>query len=203
MERKNMRLLGLVLGFVLVLVGAGLLYRHLSQTTDTQILGTQQTGAASEQADQSSTAQEEEEVPEQMPDFTVVDGEGNQVSLSEFFGKPIILNFWASWCGPCKSEMPDFEAVYQEYGDEIAFLMVNCTDGSRETVETAKTFIQEQGYTFPVYYDTQLDASITYGASTIPMTFFIDKDGYGAAYARTALSREVLQQGIDMIYPAE
>ncbi len=203
MEQKKARLLVLTLGFVLLLGGAALLYSRLSQNTDTQILGTQQNSQTQEETSPDSSSAQGEEVQEErekMPDFTVVDGEGNQVSLSDFFGKPIILNFWASWCGPCKSEMPDFEAAYQEYGEEIAFLMINCTDGSQETVEKAKAYIEDQGYTFPVYYDTQLDASITYGASTIPMTFFIDEDGYGAAWARTALSRELLQQGIDMIY---
>lgn len=200
MDQKKTRLLVLVLGFVLLLGGAALLYSRLSQGVETQTLGTQQNDTSGSASESGSTDGSQVE-REQMPDFTVVDKDGNSVSLSDFFGKPIILNFWASWCGPCKSEMPDFEEAYQEYGEEIAFLMVNCTDGSQETVEEAKAYIEGQGYTFPVYYDTQLDASITYGASTIPMTFFIDKDGYGAAWARTALSREVLQQGIDMIYP--
>lgn len=202
MDQKKTRLLVLALGLVLLLGGAALLYGRLSQSVESQTMGTQQS-ATSGSTSESSSAEDSQTEREQMPDFTVVDEKGNPVSLSDFFGKPIILNFWASWCGPCKSEMPDFEEAYLEYGDEIQFLMVNCTDGSRETVEGAKAFIEDQGYTFPVYYDTQLDASITYGASTIPMTFFIDRDGYGAAYARTALSREMLQQGIDMIYPGE
>ena len=200
MDQKKTRLLLLALGFVLLLGGAALLYGRLSQSVESQTMGSQQS-TTSGSTSESNSAEGSQTEREQMPDFTVVDGDGNPVYLSDFFGKPIILNFWASWCGPCKSEMPDFEEAYQEYGEEISFLMVNCTDGSRETVEGAKAFIEDQGYTFPVYYDTQLDASITYGASTIPMTFFIDRDGYGAAYARTALSREILQQGIDMIYP--
>ena len=68
------------------------------------------------------------------PDFTVYDLEGNEVHLTDFFGKPIIVNFWASWCGPCKMEMPDFDVAYNTYKDDIVFLMVNMTDGSRETV---------------------------------------------------------------------
>ena len=205
MDQKKTRLLVLALGLVLLLGGAALLYGRLSQDIEAQTLGTQQSAPSGSAAESGSAAQGDgsQAEREQMPDFTVVAGDGNPVSLSDFFGKPIILNFWASWCGPCKSEMPDFEEAYLEYGDEIQFLMVNLTDGSQETMEEAKAYIQDQGYTFPVYYDTQLDAAITYGASTIPMTFFIDKDGYGAAYARTALSRETLQQGIDMIYPGE
>ena len=133
------------------------------------------------------------------PDFTVVDVEGNEVALTDFFGKPIVLNFWASWCGPCKSEMPDFDAAYQTHGADIHFLMVNLTDGSRETIQTASDFITQQGYTFPVYFDTNYSAAMAYGTSAIPITFFIDAEGYPVAYGQGALSANVLQKGIDML----
>ncbi|MBQ4347432.1 MAG: TlpA family protein disulfide reductase, partial [Firmicutes bacterium] len=86
------------------------------------------------------------------PDFTVYDSEGNAVMLSDFIGKPIVLNFWASWCGPCKMEMPEFNEAYAELGEDIQFLMVNVTTG-RETQESASAFIEENGYSFPVFYD--------------------------------------------------
>lgn len=71
--------------------------------------------------------------------------------------------------------------------------------GSRETVETASSFIEEQGYTFPVFYDKDLDAAYTYGAYSLPTTFFIDAEGYGIAQATGAIDGETLQIGIDMI----
>ena len=111
------------------------------------------------------------------PDFTVLDESGNEVSLSDFVGKPVVLNFWASWCGPCKVEMPDFNEAYLEYQDDIHFLMVNLTDGSRETMETALNHVEEQGYSFPIYYDTESDAAITYSIRSIPTTYFIDANG--------------------------
>ena len=154
-------------------------------------------------ADSQDTTDSSDSTEQQLsmaPDFTVYDGDGNPVSLSDFIGKPVIVKFWASWCGPCKSEMPDFEEVYTKYGDDIHFLMINSTDGSRETVETAKAFIAEQGYTFPVYFDTDYDASTTYGVSGIPMTFFIDAEGHAVAYGQGMLDRDTLQVGIDMIY---
>ena len=77
--------------------------------------------------------------------------------------------------------------------------MVNCTDGSRETVETASAFIADQGYTFPVFYDTAADAAMTYGAYSLPMTFFINAEGYAVAQANSAIDGETLQRGIDMI----
>ena len=134
------------------------------------------------------------------PDFTVSDWEGNKVNLSDFEGKPTVVNFWASWCGPCKMEMPDFEEKYNEYSEEINFLMVNMTDGERETIEKAKEFIENSEYSFPVYFDTEYDAANTYGVYSLPTTIFIDAEGYGIAQATGMISAELLQKGIDMIY---
>lgn len=137
------------------------------------------------------------------PNFTVYDLEGNEVQLTDFFGKPIIVNFWASWCGPCKMEMPDFDAAYNTYKDDIVFLMVNMTDGSRETVEVASEFIADSGYTFPVYYDTQYSASITYSVASLPTSYFLNSQGELVAHAKGAIDAETLQRGIDMIYNSE
>ena len=133
------------------------------------------------------------------PDYTVLDSEGNSVSLSDFFDKPIILNFWASWCSPCKSEMPDFDAAYQQYGEEIQFLMVNLTDGVQETLESAKTFIADSSYSFPVFFDTEYSAAIAYGATSIPATYFVNPEGNLVAYGVDPLNTEDLETGIGMI----
>ena len=133
------------------------------------------------------------------PDFAMVDAEGNEVHLSDFVGKPVILNFWASWCGPCKAEMPDFEEAYKEYGDEINFVIVNLTDGSRETLETAASFLAGAGYTFPVYFDTAGNGAMTYGVNSIPRTYFIDAEGVLVAYAASMIDASLIAQGIGMI----
>lgn len=226
--KKNKGVLILAAVFVLLMGGAFVLYNKLSKTVEHSVLDTQavteaespaaepeSSGAEPVAEPESSGAAEAEKSPAEaaeppaeespaeaqmaVPDFTVTDGDGNPVSLSDFIGKPIIVNFWASWCGPCKMEMPDFEKAYSQYGEEIHFVIVNLTDGSRETVETAKRFIEEQGYTFPVYFDTDSSAAIAYGVSSIPASYFIDAAGNPIAQARGALDAETLQKGIDMI----
>lgn len=112
------------------------------------------------------------------PDFTVYDAEGNSVQLSGMQGNMTIVNFWATWCYPCRYEMPDFQSAYEKYGEDVNFMMINLTDGSRDTVEGVKDFIALNDYTFPVYYDTEMDAANTYGAYSIPRTFIIDPEGY-------------------------
>lgn len=174
-----------------------------AQTSDTEESDSSHDSQAEASGDESRTASEEtdsgENAAETAPDFTMTDASGEEVKLSDFFGKPVVLNFWASWCGPCKSEMPHFEEAYQKYGEDINFVIVNLTDGSRETVETASAFIEEQGYTFPVYFDTSTEGAMTYGTYSIPVTYFIAADGTPVAQASGALDAATLQKGLDMI----
>ncbi|MBE6562660.1 MAG: TlpA family protein disulfide reductase [Ruminococcaceae bacterium] len=130
-------------------------------------------------------------------DFTVYDEKGNPVKLSDYFGKPIVLNFWASWCGPCKREMPDFNQKHLEQGGEVQFLMVNLT--GYDTLPDAKAVIEENGYVFPVFYDLRSEAAAAYAVQSFPTTYFIDAEGYLIAKAVGAISAETLQSGIDMI----
>ena len=156
--------------------------------------------AAAEVTESAPTEAASTEAPKiAAPDFTVYDIDGNEVKLSDYLGKPVVLNFWASWCGPCKMEMPDFDEKAKELERKVQFLMVNLTDGSQETVETASAFIAAQGYTFPVFYDTDQSAAYAYGVYSIPTTYFIDAEGYAVAYAGGAIGADVLQKGIDMI----
>ena len=110
-------------------------------------------------------------------DFVVYDGSGNPVRLSDHFGKPIVVNFWASWCGPCCSELPHFDAAAEAYDGQIDFMMVNLTDGYSETVSSVKSFVADNGYSFPVYYDTSENAANAYSIYSIPLTVFIRADG--------------------------
>ena len=132
------------------------------------------------------------------PDFTVTDINGNKVNLSDYKGKPVVVNFWATWCYYCKVEMPDFNEAYKEYPD-VQFLMVNATGTNGETVKTAKAYIEEEKYEFPVFFDTQHDALKTYGVSSFPQTIFIDKDGNIVSQRIGMLSKDVLVQEIEKI----
>ena len=202
--KKQTALILVAVLFVALLAGAVLLYDRLGETYAPEQLATQATTQATTQSTQASTtataettAPTEATLPD-APDFTVYDAEGNKVQLSAYFGKPIVLNFWASWCGPCQMEMPDFQEQYEILGEEVQFLMVNMTAG-RETKESADAFLADTGYTFPVLYDIDGDAAHTYGAYSLPTTFFISAEGKAVAKATGAISGDTLLKGIGMI----
>lgn len=207
MDKRKLTTLALLAGFVLLLGGALALYRTLGRgaapglaveptpapaaTASPEQAGPEEEAAAEEQ-------QAEESAAAAVPDFTIYTGGGDAVQLSDFAGRPVIVNFWASWCGPCQNEMPDFEQAYADYGDEIEFVMLNATYG-RETMDSARSFLEESGYTFPVYYDTDADAAAAIGVTAFPTTLFIGPDGTLTAYAISMLDAETLQRGIDML----
>ena len=190
MNRKSLILTAAAL--LLILVGALVGYTYLSRGESAPQL--------SENDGEAAVEGEDESAPQPAPHFTVYDAEGNEITLSALMdGKPTVLNFWASWCGPCRSEMPHIQEVYERLGGEVSFVMINMTDGQRETQESAEEYMAESGWTFPIYFDSDYDAAMTYGAYSLPQTYFIDAEGRLIAAARGSMSAEVLQSGIDMI----
>ncbi len=112
-------------------------------------------------------------VGDSAPDFTAETVSGNSFTLSEHSGKVVLLNFWATWCGPCVGEMPAFEKLYGEYGEEVAILAVNSME---DTISVAQ-FVADKGYTFPIAFDAEGAVSMKYPTDGIPYTLVIGKDG--------------------------
>lgn len=122
-----------------------------------------------------NSSQKQEEVA--AIDFNVQNKDGKNTYLSDFYDeKPIILNFWTSKCGPCQMEMPDFQELYDKYQDQVHFVMIDCIGAMGETKEAGKAFIENMGYTFPVYYDVNQNAQSAYGVRAFPTTYIISQE---------------------------
>ncbi len=110
------------------------------------------------------------------PDFTLKSLDGKTIRLSDFRGRAVVLNFWASWCPPCRQEMPALQRVYEAYQSQgVEVIAVNAT--SQDTLSSAQGFIQSNGLTFMVLLDEQGDVQSMYRVSGLPTTVFIDRDG--------------------------
>lgn len=114
-------------------------------------------------------------VGEQAPDFELSTLEGEKIRLSDLEGQKVILNFWASWCPPCKKEMPEMQSFYEAYHEEIVILAVNTAE---KNPDNAKKFVEENGFTFPILIDddSKIGGDI-YKALALPTTYFIGTDG--------------------------
>lgn len=226
---KYLKTILIVLLLVVVIGGAGIGYNYLSknykdkqkdektsvettteeltednkkENTDDSTVGQSETEAATEESSKEEKTEEGSGSDGQTataPDFKFLNMDGEEVHLSDYFGKPVVLNFWATWCGPCQMEMPYFDTAYKKYSENINFLFIDLTDGSRDTVESAKTFVDEKGFSFPIGFDTEYDGAYTYAVSSIPMTFFIDKDGVIQAYQIGTIDEGVLNEQLELL----
>lgn len=202
-QKKKSLLIALALVLVLAVAaalygvlgkgGAGLAVYETSSSNSAPAGGGEQSSSAASSSQAQAVA---------APDFTVYDGEGETVTLLSLLDGPAIVNFWASTCPPCREEMPDFQAAYEEYGDRITFVMVDGVGSMmNETQEAGASYVAEQGFTFPVYFDNDRDAVTQYGITAFPTTYFIGEDGTVVAGARGMLDAATLEQGISMILP--
>ena len=192
--RRKIAGMVLYLAFILAMTGCGAAGR---QSDNSNADSTNQTVKDNQSSDYNEGAEEENsqagksngELSEGVmaPDFTAELTDGSTFSLSEQSGKVVLLNFWATWCGPCVGEMPAFEKLYTEYGDKVSILAVNCL----EDKETVNQFVSDGGYTFPVAYDEAGAINMKYPSEGIPYTLIIDGEGtiqkiyVGAADAET------------------
>lgn len=132
--------------------------------------------------------------------FTVYDEDGNAVKLEDFKGKkPVVVNIWASWCEPCKAEMPHFEEAIKKYADEVELLMINLTDGNRETKEKALKFLKDNNLEMKILFDEDLSAANAYNIKGIPRTIFISKDGKIAYDVEGMIDEKMLYSNIEKL----
>ena len=172
-------------------------------TTSAEESAAAESAAAEESADaeESSEADAGQDVIPAM-DFTLTDQYGETHTFSDYKGKTVFLNFWATWCPPCKSEMPDIQALYEKYGENEGDLIVlgvanpktdempNNQDG---TVEEVTDYLEENGLTFPVVMDTTGELFYWYGISAFPTTFMIDANGNVYGYVSGALTADMME----------
>ena len=143
--------------------------------------------------DTSTIAKDDTDVLGKAEDFTLVDLSGNEVSLSDFRGKKVFLNFWATWCPPCKAEMPEIEKIYQETKDDD-FVILSVEIG--EPLNTVKTFIEKNKYNFKVLLDLDQSVATTYGITAIPTSYFIDEEGNIISKQVGGMSYEQMKENI-------
>lgn len=133
------------------------------------------------------------------PDFTLNDLEGKSVSLSDFKGKTVFVNYWATWCPPCRAEMPHMEQIYNEYKDnEIVFLAVNLTQ-TEKNIEGVSQFVQDFGLTFPVVLDEKGDAMVDYEIVAYPTTYVLDKQGIIQEKFQGAIDYNIMKKTISKL----
>ena len=137
------------------------------------------------------------------PDFTKQDQYGNEHTLSDYRGKVVVINFWATWCSPCRAELPDIQEVYEEYGsnqeDVIILGMTFPNMDKEQSKEGILDFIETQGYTFPTLFDESMELAYQYYINAFPTTFFINKDGTVEGYANGMLTKETIQELIEKL----
>lgn len=204
--KKHMLLIKRIGGMILIVAGIGMIINSGKVIIDNQIKVNENNGAThTENATNSEEAETKEETQEEQKllaiDFELYDQYGNLHRLSDYRGKVVFLNFWATWCPPCVGEMPYIEEIYKEYGaneEDVVILGVAQPNlGQEGSKESITTFLEEEGYTFPVVFDVNYKQMYTYGLNSFPSTLIIDKEGYINLYVPGAMNKQTMQQIIE------
>ena len=202
-RKKHVGVIVAAVVFAVLLIGAGVAYSVLAPAADNKQIEVTGTDAVQETevdaADDTGDGNGANAATTTAPDFTMTDADGATLTLADFKGKPVLLNFWASWCGPCASEMPDIQSAWEEHGNDVEFVIVNMTDMNGETEQSAKAFLAENNYTFPCYFDANNSAATAFGVSSIPQTYLINAEGNIIGAYMGAMDASVIAQGIDML----
>lgn len=204
-RKKHVGVIVAAVVFAVLLIGAGVAYSVLAPAADNkqiEVTGTDavqetEVDAADDTGDGNGNGANAATTP--APDFTMTDADGATLTLADFKGKPVLLNFWASWCGPCQSEMPDIQKAWEAHAQDIDFVIVNMTGMSGETEQAARTFLADNGYTFPVYFDKDSSAAAAFGVNSIPQTYLIDAEGNILGGYMGAMTSSIIDEGIQML----
>ena len=160
--------------------------------------------AAGPPAPTAGTADDPDKIP--APDFTLTDQNGVVHTLSEYKGQVVFLNFWATWCGPCRMEMPEIQALYEKHGlnegDVVVLGVANpktdeAPGNSDKTIPEITQFLTEGGYTYPTVMDTTGEIFAQYGISAFPTTFMIDRDGNVFGYVSGTLTGDIMDDIVE------
>ena len=129
------------------------------------------------------------------PDFTLTDLNGNRVSLSQFLGQPVVINFWATWCPPCRVEIPHLIEAYEREQGQVVFLAISLD----EPESVVRGFVEEQGMPFTILLDDGGKVAATYRVNSIPVTLFISRDGMITARYVGQMSPSKIEDGLSRI----
>jgi len=188
-------------GVILLIVGIIMLYQGgsaLIKQESNQINSSQN---SDKNIPQEETDDSKDSESVKAPNFTLIDQYGKIQDLKYYKGKTIFLNFWATWCPPCREEMPNIEEIYKEYGEnegEVIILGIAAPDiGSEGSTEDIIKFLEDNNYTFPVLLDTGRKIMNNYNINALPTTFIIDKDGDIKGYVPGAMDKETMKEIIE------
>jgi len=167
------------IALVLVVVSAFLVQDELLESYD-DVIATLPGGTDSEWVGQTA------------PDFSFLGENGHVQFLSDYRGTPIVLNFWATWCPPCRMEKPHFQQAFDQYGNDVKFIILNVD----EPIEVVRAYADAEGFTFPLYFDEAREGAIAFEAAAVPASFFIDADGIIRAHYLGAINFNTIERSI-------
>ena len=203
--KYTVRIGGLLMIFMGILMFTGKMNAITGYLSETQISSEKENVENEAEESIPNESQEEEEEPQNTtipaPDFTLTDQYGNIHTLADYKGKTVFMNFWATGCGPCKSELPDIQKIYEQYSQEesdVVILTFAAPNYGNETDESGIiSFLDENEYTFPVLMDTTTEVFMAYGISAFPTTYMIDVDGNVYGYINGAISEDIMHSIIN------
>ena len=198
----------IIAGLAMLINGVSNINRQLavhdnkeSQSGQTNEMDDTQDTEEENEIDETETEETNEDEGVLPIDFTLYDQYGNEHTLSEYKGKVVFLNIWATWCPPCKEELPYIEELYEEYNknqDDVVMLGVASPNVGREgTEESIKEFLEENQYSFPVVFDKEATMIYGYGISAFPSTLIINKEGYITRYIPGGMTKETMKSLIE------